>query len=62
VETAKALGGTADPSWLEPAKQGFSTGFAACCLLASVILLLLAVIARKVYAKAHIDESAVGSH
>lgn len=62
VETAKALGGTTEPAWLEPARNGFSLGFAACCLLASVTLLLLAVVARKVYATAHIDETAVGTH
>lgn len=62
VETAKAMGSAAEPAWLAPARTGFSLGFAACCLLASVTLLLLAMIARKVYAKAHIDESAIGGH
>ncbi|WP_313616598.1 MFS transporter [Agrobacterium sp.] len=62
VETAKALGGTAEPSWLTAARDGFSLGFAVCCLLASVTLLLLAIIARKVYAKAHIDETTLPSN
>ncbi|NTJ42906.1 MFS transporter [Agrobacterium larrymoorei] len=61
VETAKAMG-VSNAAWLEPARRGFSLGFAACCLLASVTLLLLALIAKKVYAKAHIDESAMSGH
>ncbi|MFK0384374.1 MFS transporter [Agrobacterium sp. NPDC090273] len=56
VETAKAMGVTGQPAWLDIARNGFSLGFAACCLLASVTLLLLAAIARKIYAKAHIEE------
>lgn len=63
VETAKTLGnGSTEPAWLEPAKNGFSTGFAVCCILASFTLLLLAFIAKKVYAKSHIDEKAMGAH
>ncbi|MDS7597606.1 MFS transporter [Agrobacterium tumefaciens] len=62
VETAKAIGAPTAPEWLAVARDGFSLGFAACCLLASVTLLLLASVARRIYAKAHIDEAAMASH
>jgi DHA2 family multidrug resistance protein-like MFS transporter len=66
VETARGLGGAAlqageGPVWLEAARQSFSTGFASCCLLASLVLLILAATARTIYAHAHIDQSAIGS-
>ncbi|WP_105384999.1 MFS transporter [Neorhizobium alkalisoli] len=61
VETAKALDGNLAPAWLEAARQSFSTGFASCCLLAAVTLLVLAACARKIYARANIDEKAVVS-
>lgn len=51
VETAKSMGETA-PSWLEVARTGFSLGFATCCVLASVTLLFLAVLARKIFSSA----------
>ena len=57
VETAKAMGETA-PAWLEAARSGFSLGFAACCALASITLLGLAALARRIYSSAHIDENA----
>jgi DHA2 family multidrug resistance protein-like MFS transporter len=61
VETAKAMGQTA-PAWLEAARSGFSLGFATCCALAAVTLLGLAVLARKIYSSAHIDEKAAMPH
>lgn len=61
VETARALEGNLVPAWLEAARQSFSTGFASCCLLAAVTLLVLAASARKIYARANIDEKAVAS-
>ncbi|TDX79541.1 DHA2 family multidrug resistance protein-like MFS transporter [Neorhizobium sp. R1-B] len=61
VETARALEGNLVPAWLEAARQSFSTGFASCCLLAAVTLLVLAASARKIYARANIDEKAVVS-
>lgn len=61
VETAKALGEVA-PVWLEPARAGFSLGFAICCAIAAVTLLALAVLARNIYARAHIDENAIRAH
>lgn len=61
VETAKALGPDAQ-AWLDPARTAFSLGFAACCAIAAMTLLALAVIARRIYARAHIDESALSAH
>lgn len=66
VDTARTLGvdvlGQASvPAWLEAARQSFSNGFAASCLLASVTLLALAAIARGIYARAHIDEKAIAA-
>ncbi len=61
VETAKAIGETT-PQWLEAARSGFSLGFAACCALAAVTLLGLAVLAHRIYSSAHIDESRAMPH
>ncbi|CDZ54302.1 MFS transporter [Neorhizobium galegae] len=61
VKTARALQESVVPAWLEAARQSFSTGFASCCLVGMVTLLVLAVIARKIYARANIDEQAVAS-
>lgn len=61
VETAKAMGPDA-PAWLDPARSAFSLGFAVCCAVAAVTLLLLAVIAKRIYARAHLDESALTAH
>ncbi|MBY3184268.1 MFS transporter [Rhizobium laguerreae] len=61
VETARALQDSAVPAWLEAARQSFSMGFASCCLLATVTLLVLAVMARKIYARENIDEQTVAS-
>lgn len=60
VEVAKTQ--TTTPIWLETAKMGFSLGFAVCCALASVTLLFLAIIARNIYVRAHIDEDGVLPH
>lgn len=62
VETANAMTGASSLVWLETAKAGFSLGFAVCCAIATVTLLLLAAITRKVYAGAHIDESILQPH
>jgi DHA2 family multidrug resistance protein-like MFS transporter len=62
VEVAKTMGYAGAPVWLDTARGGFSLGFAVCCALATVTLLLLAAIARKVYATAHINESHVAAH
>jgi len=51
VETATTIGETT-PAWLEVARSSFSIGFATCCVLASVTLLGLAALARKIYASA----------
>ncbi|MBA4785777.1 MAG: MFS transporter [Rhizobiales bacterium] len=59
VETAQAITDPAAAAWLETAKAGFSLGFAVCCMVATVTLVLLAVIAAKVYARAHIDDDAL---
>ncbi|CDZ56978.1 hypothetical protein [Neorhizobium galegae] len=61
VETARALQDSVVPAWLEVARQSFSTGFASCCLIAGVTLLVLAVIARKIYARANVNEQTVTS-
>lgn len=62
VEVAKTMGNAVAPAWLETARTGFSLGFAVCCAVATITLLLLAAIARKVYATAHIDEASVAAH
>ncbi|MFN7103907.1 MAG: MFS transporter [Pseudorhizobium sp.] len=62
VETARSLPDPGSTAWLETAKASFSLGFAACCIVASITLVLLAVIAAKVYARAHIDEAALTAH
>jgi DHA2 family multidrug resistance protein-like MFS transporter len=61
VETAKAAGQIA-PVWLDTARAGFSLGFALCCTLASVTLLCLAAVTRRIYASAHIDEGVAPPH
>ncbi|MET4691142.1 MFS transporter [Sinorhizobium fredii] len=62
VETAQSMPRSASAVWLETAKSGFSLGFAICCVVATVTLLLLAIVARRVYATAHIDESTLAPH
>ncbi|MDW9432431.1 MFS transporter [Sinorhizobium meliloti] len=62
VETARSMPGSTSAVWLETAKSGFSLGFAICCVVATVTLLLLAIVARRAYATAHIDESTLAPH
>ncbi len=62
VDAAKKISPTVAPDWLLDARAAFGLGFAACCLVASVTLLLLAILARHIFAKAHIDESALAGH
>lgn len=61
VDMAKSLG-TTEPVWLAPARTGFSLGFTACCLVATLSLLALAAIARNIYAKANVDTVRPGGH
>lgn len=51
VDSARLLH-LADPPWLAAARLSFSQGFAASCAVAVVSLLLLAIVARRVYAAA----------
>ena len=62
VETAQQLPISASAIWLPAAKSGFALGFSLCCIVATATLLLLALLARRVYAAARIDESALASH
>lgn len=62
VETAASLNGGAVPAWLEVARSAFSLGFALSCVIATIALLALAAIARRIYARADLDESAIGAH
>lgn len=48
VDAARSLGETAAP-WLDLARGSFSLGFAVSCALAAVTLVLLALVARRVY-------------
>ena len=50
VEEAKKLSAGTDMAWLETARHAFATGFAATCIVAAMLLLLLAWIAARVYA------------
>lgn len=62
LEVARNTGNEAAP-WIELAKQSYASGFALCCALATVTLLLLAAIAARVYARTEIDlDAAAGSH
>ncbi len=61
VEIAQRLGGPT-PTWLIEARAGYALGFAICCALAAVTLLVLAVVAKRVYDSAHIDETALQAH
>ncbi len=62
ADVAKSLGTETAPAWLSIARTGFSLGFAACCLLATIALLTLAAVAHRIYAKEHIDESTLSAH
>jgi DHA2 family multidrug resistance protein-like MFS transporter len=59
VETARSLADPSSVPWLQTAKDSFSVAFAICCVVATATLMLLAVIAAKVYARAPIDEDAL---
>ncbi|MDH4439651.1 MAG: MFS transporter [Rhizobium sp.] len=61
LDVARKTGGEAAP-WLATARDSYAAGFALCCLLACVTLLLLAAIAARVYARADIDETRLGQH
>ncbi|MBO3760960.1 MFS transporter [Ciceribacter sp. L1K22] len=62
LETAKTFGLT-NAGWLEAARQAFSAGFAVSCAVATVTLLLLALLARRVYASgAPLNPQAVHGH
>lgn len=62
VETARLLADPAEARWLQTARDSFSVGFAVCCLVATVTLLLLAAIAAKVYAQTPLEKDTVRSH
>jgi DHA2 family multidrug resistance protein-like MFS transporter len=62
VETAKQLGQSVPPDWLQMARDAFALGFTVCCLLSSVTLLLLAAVAQRIYATAQLDEAAIRQH
>lgn len=61
LEVARASGNEAAP-WLELARVSFAGGFALCCALAAITLLLLAAIAARVYARSELDEDRIGGH
>lgn len=62
LEVARNTGHEAAP-WLDVAKASYASGFALCCALATITLLLLAAIAARVYARTEIDlDAAAGSH
>lgn len=56
VDAARTLGGPAP--WLDLARSSFSLGFAASCAAATVALILLAIVARRVYSLNPVTESA----
>lgn len=62
LEVARTTGNEAAP-WIDLAKSSYAGGFALCCALATVTLLLLAAIASRVYARTKIDlDAAAASH
>jgi DHA2 family multidrug resistance protein-like MFS transporter len=61
IDIAQRTGNEAAP-WLATARDSYAGGFALCCLVATITLLLLALIAARVYARADIDESRIGQH
>ena len=58
LEVARNSGNPAAP-WLGLARESYAHGFALCCALATVTLLLLAAIAARVYARTTLDESRI---
>ena len=61
LEVARTTGNEAAP-WIVMARESYAGGFALCCALATVTLLLLAAIAARVYARTKLDESRIGGH
>jgi len=61
LEVARNTGNEAAP-WIGMARDSFAGGFALCCALATVTLLLLAAIAARVYARTELDESRISGH
>lgn len=62
LEVARTTHNEAAP-WIALAKSSYAGGFALCCALATITLLLLAAIAGRVYARTEIDlDAAAGSH
>lgn len=61
LEVARTTGNETAP-WIDLAKASYAGGFALCCALATVTLLLLAAIAARVYARTELDESRIGGH
>ena len=61
LEVARNTGNEAAP-WIGIAKESYAGGFALCCALATVTLLLLAAIAARVYARTELDESRISGH
>ncbi|WP_377289987.1 MFS transporter [Rhizobium sp. SG2393] len=59
VETTRLLGMTTPPGWLTEARAAFAAGFVACCVLASITLLVLAALSRAIYARANITAATV---
>lgn len=60
VDTARLLGSETSAPWLAPARDGFSLSFAICCGVATVTLLVLALVAGRVYG--HTDMEASAGH
>lgn len=58
VEEARKLAVTEAP-WLTLAREAFSDGFALCCILAALLLMLLAYVSAKVYA---VSDIKMGGH
>ncbi|MCJ8238631.1 MFS transporter [Peteryoungia algae] len=58
LELARNSGNLAAP-WLDLARESYAHGFALCCALATLTLLLLAAIAARVYARTELDESRI---
>jgi DHA2 family multidrug resistance protein-like MFS transporter len=61
LEVARSTGNETAP-WIVMARESYAGGFALCCALATVTLLLLAAIAARVYARTELDESRIGGH
>lgn len=60
VDTAREGNMATPPAWLDVARDSFSMGFAVCCALSAITLILLVVLARRVYSTS--GEPKVASH